>query len=65
MGHQTGILYYHANWIGNLAIGITAVSYLSVFFPELNNPVAAGIATIVIVWIFTFINLMGAPGSVA
>ncbi len=27
-GFQTGVLYYHANWIGNLAIGITAVSYL-------------------------------------
>ena len=24
-GFQTGVLYYHANWIGNLAIGITAV----------------------------------------
>lgn len=32
-GFQTGVLYYHANWIGNLAIGITAVSYLSTFFP--------------------------------
>jgi amino acid transporter len=36
-GFQTGVLYYHANWIGNLAIGITAVSYLSTFFPILNN----------------------------
>lgn len=34
-GFQTGVLYYHANWIGNLAIGITAVSYLSTFFPAL------------------------------
>ena len=24
-GYQTGVLYYHANWIGNLAIAITAV----------------------------------------
>lgn len=31
-GFQTGVLYYHANWIGNLAIAITGVSYLSVFF---------------------------------
>ena len=57
LGFQTGVLYYHANWIGNLAIGITAVSYLSVFFPILNNPIAAGIATIAIVWLFT--NLLG------
>ncbi|AGQ32567.1 MULTISPECIES: cadaverine/lysine antiporter [Serratia] len=58
-GFQTGVLYYHANWIGNLAIGITAVSYLSTFFPALNNPVPAGIACIAIVWVFTFINLLG------
>ncbi|CAH2873699.1 hypothetical protein SEN049275_38640 [Salmonella enterica subsp. enterica serovar Typhimurium] len=45
-GFQTGVLYYHANWIGNLAIGITAVSYLSTFFPALNNPIPAGIACI-------------------
>lgn len=48
-GFQTGVLYYHANWIGNLAIGITAVSYLSTFFPVLNNPIPAGIACIAIV----------------
>ena len=36
-GFQTGVLYYHANWIGNLAIGITAVSYLSTFFPILTR----------------------------
>ncbi|EBH8951303.1 cadaverine/lysine antiporter [Salmonella enterica] len=58
-GFQTGVLYYHANWIGNLAIGITAVSYFSIFFPFLNNPVPAGIACIAIVWIFTFVNMLG------
>lgn len=58
-GFQTGVLYYHANWIGNLAIGITAVSYLSTFFPALNNPIPAGIACIAIVWLFTFINMLG------
>ncbi|EGQ9599347.1 cadaverine/lysine antiporter [Vibrio parahaemolyticus] len=58
-GFQTGVLYYHANWIGNLAIAITGVSYLSVFFPVLNDPIPAGIATIASVWIFTFVNLLG------
>ena len=58
-GFQTGVLYYHANWIGNLAIGITAVSYLSTFFPVLNQPIPAGIACIAIVWIFTFVNMLG------
>lgn len=58
-GFQAGVLYYHANWIGNLAIAITGVSYLSVFFPVLNNPVPAGLATIASVWIFTLVNLLG------
>ena len=48
-GYQTGVLYYHANWIGNLAIAITAVSYLSVFFPILNHPIPAGIACVAVV----------------
>lgn len=58
-GFQTGVLYYHANWIGNLAIGITAVSYLSTFFPMLNSPIIAGVACIAIVWLFTFVNMLG------
>lgn len=59
LGFQTGVLYYHANWIGNLAIAITGVSYLSVFFPILSSPIPAAIATIASVWIFTFVNLLG------
>ncbi|EKF9770796.1 cadaverine/lysine antiporter [Vibrio cholerae] len=58
-GFQTGVLYYHANWIGNLAIAITGVSYLSVFFPVLNKPIPAGLATIASVWLFTLVNLLG------
>ena len=58
-GFQTGVLYYHANWIGNLAIAITGVSYLSVFYPILTNPTVAAGATIASVWIFTFVNLLG------
>lgn len=59
LGYQSSVLYYHANWIGNLATAITGVSYLSVFFPILNNPIPAAIASIAVVWIFTFINLLG------
>ena len=58
-GFQTGVLYYHANWIGNLAIAVTAVSYLSVFFPVLNDPIAAGCACVGVVWFFTLLNLLG------
>ena len=60
LGFQTGVLYFHANWIGNLAIAITGVAYLSVFFPTLTQPIPAGIATIAIIWFFTGINLLEA-----
>ncbi|OOF69512.1 cadaverine/lysine antiporter [Rodentibacter caecimuris] len=59
LGYQTSIMYYHANWIGNLAIAITAVAYSSVFFPILNQPIPAAIAAIGAVWLFTFVNLLG------
>ena len=60
LGFQTGVLYFNANWIGNIAIAITGVTYLSTFFPVLNGPIAAGLATIAVIWLFAGINLMGA-----
>ena len=59
-GYQAGMLYFHANWIGNLAIAITAVDYLSVFYQPLTQPVPAGVATIAVIWVFTALNLLGA-----
>lgn len=59
LGYQAGFLYFHAGWIGNLAIAIAGVDYLSVFFPVLTHTIPAGITTIIIVWIFTGINLLG------
>ncbi|MCF6765684.1 amino acid permease [Thiotrichales bacterium 19S3-7] len=60
LGFQTGVLYFNANWVGNLAIAITGVAYLSTFIPALNNPVISGIATIIIIWLFVGLNLLGA-----
>jgi cadaverine:lysine antiporter len=60
LGFQTGVLYFNANWIGNLAIAITGVDYLSVFFPVLTQPLAAGVVTIMVIWAFTALNLLGA-----
>lgn len=59
-GYQTGVLYFNANWVGNLAIAITGVAYLSLFIPLFKQPIPAGIATIVVIWFFTLVNLMGA-----
>ncbi|BDH45773.1 arginine:agmatine antiporter [Salmonella enterica subsp. enterica serovar Choleraesuis] len=58
-GFQTAVLYYHANWIGNLADCLAGVAYLSFFFPALNNPVPAGITSIALIWIMAIVNLMG------
>jgi cadaverine:lysine antiporter len=60
LGYQTGVLYFHANWIGNLAIAMTAVSYLSIFIPALTHAVPAGLTTIGVIWIFAALNLLGA-----
>jgi cadaverine:lysine antiporter len=60
LGFQTGIMYWSANWIGNLAIAVTGISYLSVFFPILKHTIPSGLAVIGCVWIFTFINFWGA-----
>ena len=60
LGFQTGLLYWTANWIGNLAIAITAVEYLSIFYPSLTNPIVGGMAAIACIWLFTVINFFGA-----
>ncbi|WP_216782506.1 cadaverine/lysine antiporter [Candidatus Profftia tarda] len=59
LGFQTGVLYYHANWIGNLAICITSVSYLSTFYTIFHNPITSGIICISIIWMLTLFNILG------
>lgn len=53
--------YWISLWIGNAAVATAAVSYLSVFVPALNTmPGLPAVVTVVLVWLFTAINLMGA-----
>ena len=59
-GFQTVYVYWVASWVGNIAIAVAAVGYLSYFFPLLDNPHIACLAAIVIIWIFTSINFFGA-----
>jgi APA family basic amino acid/polyamine antiporter len=51
--------YWKAAWIGNAAISLALVGYLSVFFPPLAAPGVSETAAIVAVWICTFINIAG------
>ncbi|MGF1742341.1 amino acid permease [Vibrio profundum] len=59
LGYQSGLLYFHAGWVGNLAMALAGVDYLSVFFPALTQPIYGGIATIVVIWLLSMMNLLG------
>jgi cadaverine:lysine antiporter len=58
-GFQSGVIYYIANWVGNIAIGITGISYMAHYFTPLNNPLTGSLVLIVVIWILTGINLLG------
>ena len=60
MGFQSGFGYWLSMWVGNGAIVLAMVGYMSYFVPILTNPVIAGITAIVIIWSITFFNMLGA-----
>jgi arginine:agmatine antiporter len=59
MGFQTNAVYWLAGWIGNIAMAVVGVGYLAFFFPFLKDPLMAAIATIGVIWLFTFVNILG------
>ncbi len=51
--------YWVSIWVGNAAISIAAVSYLSLFFPALSSMEGAGaLASIAILWALTLVNCL-------
>src|SRR6187455_3248115 len=55
-------LYFLSLAIGNVAIGISAVGYLSTFFPSLSaTPIATCLSVIGLLWLTTVANF-GGPG---
>lgn len=60
IGFQTTICYWISAWVGNVALLVAGVGYLSFFFPELKNPVYGCIAAIIILWAFVFLASFGA-----
>ena len=58
MGFQTAYNYWIAIWVGNAAIVIALVSYLSVFIPVLSNQYFACYAAIAIIWFLTILNCL-------
>jgi len=59
LGFQTAYCYWINAWVGNAAIVLAGMGYLSVFFPGLANPMTACLVSIAVVWFFTWINLKG------
>jgi putrescine:ornithine antiporter len=57
---QVFFLYFLSLAIGNVAIGISAVGYLSAFFPGMSaTPVATCISVIALLWLTTVANFGG------
>lgn len=59
LGYQTNLLYWIAAWVGNIAIAVIGIGYLSYFFPALKDPLIATIVSILILWLFVWINIIG------
>lgn len=60
IGFQVAYNYWIGLWVGNAAIAVTFVGYLSWFFPAISQskPLAFGM-TVGVLWLITFINAMG------
>lgn len=67
-GDRTGFVvawgYWVAVWVGNAAVAIAAVSYLSYVLPWISTTPGASIGvTLGFIWLFTIINMLGARES--
>ncbi len=59
LGFQTAYSYWIAIWVGNAAIALALVGYLSVFFPMLLDHGYTFLFAVIFVWITTIINCFG------
>lgn len=51
--------FWIGSWVGNDAIITAFMSYFTYFFPGTNNPMSAFFICSAVIWIFTFVNIMG------
>lgn len=60
IGFQVAYNYWIALWVGNAAIAVTFVGYMSAFFPQIStsNGLSFGL-TVGAVWLITLINIIG------
>lgn len=60
IGFQTTMCYWISAWIGNVALLVAGVGYLSYFFPQLHNPAIGSVVAIIILWAFIALGSLGA-----
>lgn len=60
VGFQTTMCYWISAWVGNVALLVAGVGYLSYFFPQLTDPTIGSITAIVILWGFVVLSSFGA-----
>ena len=58
-GFQTNYVYWFGSWIGNIAIAVAAVGYLSELVPGISGPPMSVIVTAGVIWLLTFANILG------
>jgi len=59
VGFWTAWSYWLNAWVGNAAIAIAFAGYLAVFWPDASTYWIATLIAIGLVWLLTFVNLMG------
>ncbi|WP_355662400.1 arginine/agmatine antiporter [Halomonas salifodinae] len=59
MGYQTNLIYWLANVVGNVALATAGLGYLTHFFEALHDPLTFALAQIALIWLFTYLNILG------
>lgn len=59
IGFQTAYNYWIAIFVGNAAIVIAMVGYLTVFWSALQNPLFACAVALATIWFLTMVNIVG------
>ena len=60
VGYQTNFVYSLANWIALVSMLTIIVGYLANVFPIFNDLVVSASTQIIIIWLFTWLNIRGA-----
>ncbi len=61
LGLRVGLMavygYWISIWVGNIAVAISGVSYLSNFVPALIDPWIASLTALVVIWFLSLLNM--------